>query len=283
MCKRKEQEQYKMRVVTRSSKLLVVLCIFVAGAIIFGIYRERSNNLPTVKKQIEIFAENVDEWSNVTGYFCFTVADLNKDGKLELIISTIQGSGSYAYTQYYVIDDKKQELITLYQEDKEKYYPSLIHDFLIGTQVSDDTYRTVVDGIIYVPVYYDKQTNLYYYIHHDYSGHTPYEAYDRIISQVLEGDQIKQSLLAYKKTTRVSSEDINSLTSYKDNNQNEISEGQYKQIDEYAYDKCIEMQMCWQWKKIENSKEVQKMKKSELKNILWEMYNNFIIEEKMGG
>lgn len=241
---------------------------------------KEENALISIEDQIEIFAESVDEWSDITGYFCFAVADLDQDGRLELIISTIQGSASYSYTDYYVIEDKKRKLMKLQGNEKKGDSPAVIYDFLVGKNVSDGTYRIVDNGVTYVTVYYDEYKGIYHYIHHDYSGHTPYETFDILISLSLENNIICEKILAYKKGERKEPSDTNIIISYTDNEQNEISEAEYKKIPEDTYIGCRKMEMCWQWNRIEAKEEIQSMNKTELKKLLMESYKNFEIKDK---
>lgn len=269
----------KRKRVKRKMKLIMILLIlFILGfGLAFG--NHRKNSLISIENQIEIFTKKVDEWSNnFTGYFCFTVADLNQDGRLELIVSTIQGSADYAYTDYYVIESKKAKLKQLHEDGRSV---ALINDFLVGEQVNDGTHRIVKNGVTYVPVYYDKNDNMYYYIHHDYSGHTPYEAYDKVYSLSLEDNIVKVNLLAYKQTTCDEPYGANKSISYWDTAQNEISEADYNKMAEKIYVNCDKMEMCWKWKRVESKEEVQNMNKEELKKLLIELFENFKIVNKI--
>lgn len=254
---------------------VTILLIF-GWIFVFGNYGK--NSLTGIENQIEIFTNEVAEWSNhFTGYFCFTVADLNQDGNLELIVSTIEGSGDYSFTNYYVIEYKTVQLMQL-QEDECSV--ALINDFLEGEQVNDGTHRIVDNGITYVPVYYNKNDNIFYYIHHDYSGHTPYEARDKVYSLSLENNSIREELLAYKETTCDEPYSSNVSINYWDSFQNEISEAEYNKISEKIYVNCDKMEMCWKWKRVETKEEVQNMNKEELKKLLMELYENFKIMNK---
>lgn len=245
-----------------------VILVLILG---FVFYRER--NLMDIEDQMEIFAECVNEWSDITGYFCFTIGDLNQDKKLELIVSTIQGSADFAYTDYYVIKDKKAELVRM-QKRKKRDSSALIHDFLNGKYMDH--------GITNVEAYYDEQNGIYYYIHHDYSGHTPYEAYDGIIGLSLQDGIICEDILAYKKieTTKPYGSDV--TVSYIDDEQNEISEMEYEKIPEHTYMGCEKMEMRWQWHRIDRKEDIRNMDKKELQKLLMDTYNNFQMNNQMG-
>lgn len=235
--------------------------------ICFIIYFSRTNVTMHTEKQIDVFIEKIYDWSNISGYFYFTIGDLNQDGKLELVTSTIQGSGSFSSNGYYIVNDR--DLIVLQEERADQCSSALINDFLQEGQKSES-------GILHVPVYYDKQKNMYYYIHHDYSGHTPYESIDRIISLSMKDNIIREEVLAYKKIKKQNG--INPIILYQDNSQNEISEVEYKKIIDLKYNNCEKMQMSWKWKRVERVEEIKNMNKEELKKILMEMYGEFEIK-----
>ena len=246
--------------------LIVIFILSVMSGIWFIIYFSRTNVVMRTEKQMDVFVEKIHDWSNINGYFYFTIGDLNQDGKLELVTSTIQGSGSFSSTRYYIVNDK--DLIVLQEEQTDQCSSALINDLLQEGQRGEG-------GILYVPVYYDKQKNMYYYIHHDYSGHTPYESIDRIISLSMKDNIIREEVLAYKKITKGNG--INSIIFYEENSQNEISEVEYEKIIDLKYNNCEKMQMRWKWKRVEAAEEITDTSKEEIKKILMEMYGEFEI------
>ncbi|NLZ81991.1 MAG: hypothetical protein GX913_09385, partial [Clostridiales bacterium] len=68
---------------------------------------ERDN---VIEKQIELFSQQRDIWMEEMDYanerFCFTVADLDYDGQIELIVSNYGGTGHYTYSRFYKIDEE---------------------------------------------------------------------------------------------------------------------------------------------------------------------------------
>lgn len=246
--------------------LIVIFILSFMSGICLIIYFSRINDVMCTEKQMDVFVEKIYDWSNISGYFYFTMGDLNQDGKLELVTSTIQGSGSFSSNRYYTVYDK--DLIVLQEERTDQCSSAFINDLLQEDQKGES-------GLLYVPVYYDKQKNIYYYIHHDYSGHTPYESIDRIISFSIKDNIVKEEVLAYKKIKKQNG--INSIIFYEDNSQNEISEVEYEKIVDMKYNNCEKMQMRWKWKRVEVAKEIKDINKEELKKILMELYEEFEI------
>lgn len=258
----------------RNKKLYIIIsivCILLLCAFVI-IYKKITSS--SIDNQINHFVENVDVWSDIDGYFCFTVADLNQDGRVELIVSTIQGSGSYSYTKYYEMEDNGTDIKHL-QADEDSV--GLIDDFLAGKQISDGTQRNVDNGISYVSVYHDRELEKYYYICYDYSGHTPYESFKTIYSLSLENDRIVENLLANKISKY--EEPYGSIQSieYWDSNNNQISEDAYNKIADEVYKNAEHMEMSWQWNRVETKEEIREMDKAELKELLMEAYYNFEI------
>lgn len=82
-----------------------------------------------VISQLEVFAENKDFWNmNYYGQIncCYAVFDLDNDGRLELITSTVAGNGLfYSENHFYRTDDtftKIEELKQEYYEEYHEYY-----------------------------------------------------------------------------------------------------------------------------------------------------------------
>lgn len=74
-----------------------------------------------IQKQIEIFAQNRDKWAVDIDFaneqYKFTLADLDMDGQVELLVSHCGGTGIFSYTSFYKVDKdgKLKELDTTFQ------------------------------------------------------------------------------------------------------------------------------------------------------------------------
>ena len=60
-----------------------------------------------IQKQIEIFAQNRDKWAVDIDFaneqYKFTLADLDMDGQVELLVSHCGGTGIFSYTSFYKV------------------------------------------------------------------------------------------------------------------------------------------------------------------------------------
>jgi hypothetical protein len=75
-----------------------------------------------IQKQIEVFAQNRDKWATDIDFaneqYKFTLADLDMDGQVELLVSHCGGTGIFSYTSFYKVDKdgKLKELDTTFSE-----------------------------------------------------------------------------------------------------------------------------------------------------------------------
>ena len=75
-----------------------------------------------IQKQIEVFAQNRDKWATDIDFadeqYKFTLADLDMDGQVELLVSHSGGTGFFSYTSFYNVDKdgKLKELNTTFSE-----------------------------------------------------------------------------------------------------------------------------------------------------------------------
>ena len=116
-----------------------------------------------VDSQLEIIAQDFDRISSV--YFgeydpypgtSFAVADLNHNGRLEFIITSIQGSGAYSYTFFYEISEDYSTLERLMVNGIDE--PDSSGDFLMALDREDPV-------VLYACYMKDGE---YYYLLEDY-------------------------------------------------------------------------------------------------------------------
>ena len=99
-----------------------------------------------IQKQIEVFAQNRDKWATDIDFadeqYKFTLADLDMDGQVELLVSHSGGTGFFSYTSFYNVDKdgKLKELNTTFSEYESQ--PDLMDS------VSDESDVTVYSNII---------------------------------------------------------------------------------------------------------------------------------------
>ncbi len=103
--------------------------------------KDNEGNLATIPEQLSVFAKNCDAWRLYEGSL-YAVYDLDGDGRLELIVSFIQGSGHYSSNFFYQVEGN--EVVELEQP----------------TQMGDRAF----DLPYYEPTsYLDKDTGIIYY------------------------------------------------------------------------------------------------------------------------
>ena len=106
-----------------------------------------------IQKQIEVFAQNRDKWATDIDFadeqYKFTLADLDMDGQVELLVSHSGGTGFFSYTSFYNVDKdgKLKELNTTFSEYESQ--PDLMD------QVSDESDVMVYSNIINGKGYYN--------------------------------------------------------------------------------------------------------------------------------
>lgn len=205
--------------------------------------------------QIEVFARNMpyltECMSSVPG---LTIYDLNKDGKLELIISSMQGSGHYSDNYFYNVNNTYDGIIKL---EEKMCYKGEISGFELD-RLENQAYE--YDGIIY-------------YLAEDYIR---YGAYGNCVisgAYYLENDIIYD--IAYTMTETIYSNDLEEMVStyYNMENREEISEEEFKKIKKQYWNDMNFIEYKMNWIYINNS-ELEIMSEQEIFNMLAECYIN---------
>lgn len=217
--------------------------------------------------QIGIFIENVNEWNDTYMYstypFYMTVADLNQDGKLELITATIDGTAKYSHNNYYVVKMGKNELMQLPTNiNQGRSSADIIYNIMYGENEKEN-----------VPVYYDLKNNMYYSIHKDYFVN-PEGRVEGIVSLTLDGDMIKEERIAY---AYYEYDDEKLKASYWNYEKEELSVESYEMIEENTYPNLKKMEMTWKWQKV-TWEQISNMNQEELRGLLEDLYNNFAVK-----
>ena len=210
-----------------------------------------------VDKQIELFVELKHGWSDVDGEFYLTMADINQDEKWELIVDSIQGTGKFAYNDYFVVD----EAGTVLKLDKEDRF---------GAYLS--SYYDSEEGLVGVPVYFDDDNNVYYSIQGTGYQDDPDTFVYSLESLWLKDDTIEGETLAYKICKRSGEEDI--VITYKDVQGNELTEAEFEKVAEQKYRGLQKMQMQWKWQKV-SAEQIADMSDEQLRDLLINAYVNF--------
>ncbi len=242
--------------------IISIVCIIICSCYLYYKYY-----LLDAENQIYIFTENVNEWNDTYTYneypFYVTVTDLNKDGKLELITATIDGTAKYSHNNYYVVKMGKSEVVQLQTSIGQ------------GQSSADIIYNIMYQGNEKenVPVYYDVKNKMYYSIHKDYTI-SPEGKVQGIVGLTLDGDMIKEERIVYAYYER---DDERFEASYWNYEKEELSVESYQMIEENTYPDFKRMEMTWKWHKA-TWREISDMDQNELRNLLEDLYNNFTIK-----
>ncbi len=213
----------------------------------------------TPEEQIDIFADKVEEWSRgLSVDAAFAVADLNQDGRLELITDDVQGSGHFAYNNYFVVTEDGAMI---------KLESGRFGEYL-------STYYDLADGLIHVPVYYDEKEDVFYSIQGGGTRDThPISFCYRLVSLSIKNDVVEEELLAYRICKMDENNNWITPDRYEDADGNEIAEEEFETIAERKYSDLKQMQMTWKWHNY--TEEIGAMSKEELKELLMDSYENF--------
>lgn len=170
-----------------------------------------------IQKQIKVFAQNRDKWATDIDFadeqYKFTLADLDMDGKAELLVSHSGGTGFYSYTSFYKVDKdgKLKELDTTLSEYDSQ--PDIMD------QVSDESNVTVYSNIINGKGYYN-------YIVYDLMKESPSSYVYRVSSLAVVDDVVTETKLAVEYET-YDGPDYAATISYMDYTGAELTEEEY--------------------------------------------------------
>ncbi|MCM1180338.1 MAG: hypothetical protein NC347_08795 [Clostridium sp.] len=256
-------EEMKRKKIFISIIIISIMCFI----ILCSCYLYYKKHLFNTENQICIFAENVDEWIDTYKYsaypFYVTVTDLNKDGKLELITATIDGTAKYSHNNYYVVKRGKGELIQLQTNIRQgQSSADIIYNIMYEENEKEN-----------VPVYYDVRNNMYYSIHKDYIA-SPEGQVQSIVGLTLNGDMIQEERIVYAYYEH----DEKLKASYWNYEGEKLSAENYKVVVGNPYPDLERMEMTWKWRKV-TWEEISNMDQNKLKTLLDELYNDFAIEK----
>ena len=213
-----------------------------------------------IEKQIELLADSLELWAGTMNsegidYF-FTVTDMDRNGRLELIVSSCQGTGLYTYSDYFEVNDTFDGLTAVEGNRMEGHSEADI----------------IVDS---APVYYDAQNKVYYYIYDDIIRNGK-EYYENKRAVSLENGKIVQNDLAYKTTVF---ENEKQMTDCTDREGKNITADQYDGIADTVYGSLEKQKAVFSWNRAESMGELQQMGKEKLCGMLLDSYSKFSGEQ----
>lgn len=170
------------------------------------------NGIYSIDRQLELFAMQTAVWASEVEYaneeYCFTVAELDNDGKLDLIVSNCGGTGWFTYSHFYEIDEhgKVRELES---------------DFVEG-----DSQPDLIDDEMTVYSTFSAEGMCQYFITGDYMKVSPREYYADVRALSMKDDKVEQILLAMER--EIYDEDGHGTIMWLDADGNEISAEKYQ-------------------------------------------------------
>lgn len=213
-----------------------------------------------IEKQLQVITDNY-EWKCPQSDYVrrmFSVTDLDQNGRLELIVSRLEGTGWYTYSDYYEVN-KELNGLTL----------------LEGLSGGDKSQADIMTDK--VSVYYDSHNQIYYYIYDDLIKDGIHYSYENKRALSLIDGKLSERLLAYKNTYYNDVSDSSASISCKDADGNEIGENEYDLIDEIIFTDFIKKEACFFWFDA-NDLNYGNLSDNEIGVILQKSYNGFLIQ-----
>lgn len=184
---------------------------------------------PGYYEQIGLIAANADLWLQDFEYYPwgYTVTDLDQNGRLEILSCSVQGTGFYSYIKAYEVREDGSGLTEIKGLGEERM----------------DSLPDIWTGC--VPVYFDKETEIYYYIFDDIirNGMAEYYENKRAVSLV---DGVWQEIPLASKVTLYSDPDHFTITRTGSRGES-ISEAQYESIAETVFAGLESSEICFNW------------------------------------
>ena len=185
-------------------------------------YADSLSGILSVERQIQIFAQNRESWSQGMDYandrHCFTLAGLCNDGRLVLIVSSQGGTGNYTYSEFYKISEEGalQKLETSFREGDSP--PDLIME-------SMSVYSS-----------FSREGILNHFIVHDEMKDSPGSYFNRISSLTVSNDYVLETPLATRAVIYEEQDGkISERASSQDCNGNALTQEEYESFPDLYY------------------------------------------------
>lgn len=210
----------------------------------------------TIEKQLQVIIDNYDHfgldknenyWYEYVRYYNYAITDLDQNGRLELIVSVEEGSGRYTSSTYYEVNEAFDGMYKL--DD------SMIHSYSEADIIGESG----------VPVYYDLDKHIYYYIFNDTIRDGAGYNYVNKRAIWLKNGKLKDYILAYQDWYK----EENTCT---DVNGNEISESEYNNIADIVFPDLIKKEVYFYWFHLND------IESNDLNTILRQSYQGFHIQ-----
>lgn len=207
-----------------------------------------------IEKQLQVIMDHYG-WDSLLQFevypnYRYTIADLDQNGRLELISTLQQGSGLYTDSWYYEVNEAFDGL--------NEYKPDNAESDS-GADIAEDS----------VPVYFDLDHHIYFYIFDDRIRDGADLDYKNKRTISLKDGKLTEHILAYQ--TDWHKETAASITCT-DADGNEISEHEYNNIADTVFPDLIKKEAHFYWFNIDD------IESSGLNTILLKSYHGFLIQ-----
>lgn len=183
--------------------------------------------------QLQLIADNLDLWAGdreFTSTYQYAVTDLDQNGRLEILVSTCQGTGLFTYSSYYEVNEALDGLNACEQDLEE------------GASEADLMYSAV-------PVYCDTEEDIYFYVFDDMIRNGYAELYENKRAISLSDGVIRNQFLAYRTTL---SQDSTPVITCTDADGADISEETYDSIGDIVFADLEKRTASLSWQSPEN-------------------------------
>lgn len=189
----------------------------------------------------KLIADASDIWLNSMDYANeveqYAVTDLDKNGRAEIIVSNMGGTGYYTYTRVFEVNENHDGL------------EEVTTDFVEG-----DSQPDMISIDEPVAVYIDNDF-VHHYIVEDYVKATSAEYYNVIYDVTLQEGHLSHRVLARR--SEIYGADGSSKVVYEDGNGQEITEEAYQTIAETVFaDRNRVEQHIWGWQDLKELKDI---------------------------
>lgn len=204
-------------------------------------------------QQLGVIAENIELWrvkyEDIIEKVYYAVTDLDQNGRLEIIVSDMGGTGSYSYSRFYEVNEQHDGLTECET------------DFIEGSSQPD----IIVEN---TDAYYDTAKNIFYYIEKDFIKLSATE-YNTYISAICL-DEGKLITTAISNMTETYPE---YKVVYKDAAGGEITEAEHKMLVEQRFKNCDRYVAGFGWQDMSEMETV--TEKESMVNLLLQSYKKF--------
>lgn len=193
------------------------------------------NNLPymeiPVEEQIRLIADQADLLEDSEMDYNYAVTDLDQNGRLELIVSVVEGSGRYTSSWFFEVNEIGDGLNVCARTSEQEADISLVKS---------------------VPVYYDSESGVYYYIFDNYTPDGLKLSYKSRQAVSFSEGQLSQCVLAYQRLEYRGNEtradqNASPVVFCETSDGKEISEEEYNLIADVLFSDFTKMEASFSW------------------------------------